>query len=102
MSSKPSDPDYINTKALERFMRSFDYVLRAKYNHDHSLGSIAPDNVGSKGTGKMLMKARAIVERHDPRLSFWYTFPPTNAILRFRDDIRLRKYNREWIKNNIH
>ena len=31
MGTTPSDPDYINTKALERFMRAFDYALKGKY-----------------------------------------------------------------------
>jgi len=32
MSRTPSDPDYINTKALERFMGHFDHVLWGKTN----------------------------------------------------------------------
>jgi len=34
------------------------------------------------------------------KLSFWQTFAPLMVIRRFWDAIRLRKYNREWLKNN--
>ena len=41
------------------------------------------------------------LEEHQ-RQSFWQGFPLLNTIRRFRDDIRLRRYNREWLKNNPH
>lgn len=95
MSNTPSDPDYINTKALEGFVRAFDRVMTAK------LGLDAPEMPRPE---EFLRAARERLKQqeHARRLSIWHTFPPLRAIIRFRDNIRLRRYNREWIKNNIH
>jgi hypothetical protein len=98
MSDTPSDLDYINTKALERFMRTVDYALNGKYG----FGKTGPRNVDSQGVRQLMVMVRARMERREQqRLNFWYTFPPLNAIRRLRDSIRLRRYNREWIRKNI-
>ena len=103
MGTTPSDPDYINTKALERFARAFDYVVRGQARlattAPHHVG---PHNSGSEDAKQSSVNAPAQLDLQDHGISFWHWFPLTNAIIRLRDDIRLRKYNSEWIKNNIH
>lgn len=98
MSTTPSDPDYINTKAFERFMRAFDSAITGKYGLD------VPEQPSTK---TLMVELRERVEtleqqRQARQSSFWYTFPPLRNIIHLRDNIRLRRYNREWIKNNIH
>lgn len=95
-----SDPNYINAKALEGFMRTFDYALNGQYN-------LGTQNVDADALKKLMVEERERRERLEQQkqtlqASFWLTFPPLKAILPFRDNIRLRRYNREWIKNNIH
>jgi hypothetical protein len=96
MSNTPSDHDIVNTKALEGFMRAFDRVLAGKY--DLSGGAMTP-----VPPPQTVRNPRPTVEhRQGPQPSFWHTFPLLRTIICFRDNIRLRRYNREWIKNNIH
>jgi len=116
MGDTPSDADFINTKALEGFARHFDYAINGRYG----LGSVEPRTVDpevaksrklhQEAIRKVMELARACAPRtreqeleqnKRPRgPSFRYSFPFFNTVRRFRDDIRLRRYNREWIKNN--
>ena len=97
MSTSPPEPDYINTKALEGLARAFDHAVRAKCD----LG-VEPNIVRDEATKETVVKARAMVQdQRQLQVSFWRAFSPLKAIIRLRDDIRLRRYNREWIKNNI-
>jgi hypothetical protein len=98
MSTTPSDPNYINTKALEGLMRAFDRAISGKYSPQ----SAEPFNVEPQV--KMVEacdSTEVIVQRHKHTPSPWERFSPLKNIIRFRDSIRLRRYNREWIKNNI-
>src|SRR5215472_12193497 len=118
MSGTPSDPGYINTKALERFVRHFDHVVWGK--NDIESGAVPPKvvdwelgdpflrvadhalsgtihSVAPKAT-KVPIKSKASGPWRlpkSPRASFWYTFPLFKIIHRFRDNIRLRMYNRQ-------
>src|SRR5437764_7214249 len=98
MSTTPSDPDFINTKALEGFMHAFDCAINGKYG----LGNSDPDG-GDPSTASLVKYQCERLRRQEKghRVSFWHTFPPIKAIRRIRDNIRLRRYNAEWIKNNI-
>lgn len=98
MSATPSDPHYINTKALEGFMRAFDKALTGKY--DLSGGVMTPVPPQQQQTVSN-PRPTATRYREGPPVSFWHSFSFVKAIIRFRDNMRLRKYNREWIKNNI-
>lgn len=97
-NTPPSDPDIVNTNALEGFMRAFDHAITGKY--DLSGGAMVPLQPQS------VMKPRPITTmgeyREKAHVSIWHTLPLLKTIIRFRDNIRLRRYNREWIKNNIH
>jgi len=90
----PSDHDYINVKAFERFVRAFDSALAGKYGF--GFGTPNRNTVVCK---EAMEQQEQYAQTH--RLSFWLTFPPIKALRRLRDDIRLRKYNDEWLKNNI-
>lgn len=99
MSDVPSDPEYINPKALEGVARSIDYALNGQY-------ILQAHNVDPDALNKLIVEDRArreILEQQAQthQASFWYTFPLLKAIRRFRDNIRLRRYNHEWIKNNV-
>ncbi len=98
VSATPSDDDYINTKALEGFARAFDRVLRGKYD----LSGGAMTSVQTPPTAKTRTPMPMGEYREDAHLSFWHSFSFLKSLIRFRDNIRLRRYNREWIKNNIH
>ena len=113
MSNTPSDPNHINTKALEGFARAFDRVITGKYK----LQIAEPQNVEPQASRmrefeQEVLKAvmgpvQAVpaipIKLRPTRLRLWYTFALLrNIVVHFRDGIRLRKYNREWIKNNIH
>ena len=102
MSTRPSDPDHINTKALKGVVGAFDQVVSANYIHE-------PRKLDPKELTVDLKALKVQCREEDERLeqealmqvSFWYAFPLFKAIRRFRDNVRLRKYNEEWIKNNI-
>ena len=110
MSATPNDPPRINTKALETFMRAFDHAFQGKYG----LGSVEPQTADAQAESELreleqqvvktvMARERAVpVEQRQARLRFWYRFPLLKNIGRLRDSIRLRKYNREWLKNNVH
>jgi hypothetical protein len=89
----------INTRALESFMRGVDHALKGKYG----LGSAGPHNLGPSVITKLMVECDNTLtgkcHKTHP-VSLWYRFTPLNAICRLRDNIRLRRYNREWIKNN--
>jgi hypothetical protein len=103
MSNTPSDPDYINTKALEGFMRAFDHAVEGQYN-------LGTPNIGTPNMDRDALRKLMVEERERREIleqqaqahqaSFWYTFAPLKLLRRFRDTIRLRRYNREWSKNN--
>ena len=93
MSSTPSDPGYVNPKALEGFARAFDRVISSKYN--------LPQNVQPQITVVEACQ-RSVREVLMRKPSLWRKLSPLKAIRRLRDDLRLRKYNRQWTKNNIH
>src|SRR5215471_8202375 len=91
MSDTPSAPDYANTKALEGFMRHFDYALWGKYNLGTAEPRIANPHplvkpqkldlldmkkvMGMLNTTGEAQRARAAKYEEAHRLSFWYTFP---------------------------
>lgn len=115
MSNTPN-PDYPNPKRLEGMMRSFDYAVRGRCG----LGSAEPRNADPQAAKPQKLDLEAIrtimalaracaptreekIEQRMPqahRQSFWHTFSPLMAIRYIRDTIKLRKYNREWSKNN--
>jgi hypothetical protein len=97
MSNTPSDPNIVNPVALEGFARAFDCVLRGKY--DLSGGAMTPVPLAQTVRNP---RPTMVDHRQGPQPSFWHTFPFLRTIICFRDNIRLRRYNREWIKNNIH
>ncbi len=106
MGNTPSDPDYINTKALSGFMRAFDTVLLGWARAHLERAQFAAD-VKQQMEHLEVLKQQSINEeptityvprpKETPRTLGWF------SRLRYkRDSIRLRKYNEEWIKNNIH
>lgn len=107
MSATPDDSPLINTKALETFMRAFDHAFKGKYG----LGSVEPQTAEASMLRELEMQVvKKVMGREQKvpaklrpaRLRFWYKFALLRNIFRFRDDIRLRKYNSEWLKNNQH
>jgi len=94
MSNTPSDPNHINPKALEGFMRAFDRVISGKFNaaQPHEVEQVTMVEACERTVKEVLMGKHT-------RPSLWH---PIKSIIRFRDTLRLRKYNRKWIKNNIH
>ena len=88
MSDAPSDPNYINTKALERFTRHFDRVMGSY------LGTAKPPKVDSEliGVPKLEQQVRHALMTEEQRaqlkrarrLSFWQSFPPFSPIRRFK------------------
>lgn len=82
MFNKPSDRNYINRWALEGLMRSVDRALTRR----HDLENAEPDH-GDEDLKKLMVEERDRKERFEREVQ--------------SDDIRLRKYNDEWIKNNI-
>ena len=102
-NTPPSDPNHINTKALEGLVHAFDRAVMGKYGIPVELPKLDSklQKFEQQVISTLLVGQRT---QHKPAqfLSFWQIFRPLNAIRRFRDNIRLRKYNREWIKNNTH
>jgi len=94
--------DYTRPELLARFIRSFDNVVQGKY-----LAQAMGEQFG-KGAQQQaeVMKRMASHEeptfthvpreKQPPRPLGWFSRLRYN-----RDAIRLRKYNDEWIKNNI-
>ena len=101
-NTPPSKANIVNPEALEGFMRAFDHALMGRYG-------IGSEHIALEGKKSIVhelehkvVKTLLTPSRKTHRLSVWYYFQPVNAIRRFRDDIRLRRYNRELIKKNIH
>lgn len=102
MSTTPN-PDYPNPKRLAGLMRSFDQVVSANYLQDEPR-KLDPNelNVDLKALKAQCREEDERLEREGlAQVSPWYTFPLFKAIRRYRDNIRLRNYNRDWIKINI-
>jgi len=103
MSATPSDPDYINTKALESVLNAFDHAVQGKTD----LPNVESLNSDRQFLQELMGQERERRERVEQqqkqtqRRHLWHTLSPINVFIRFRDNIRLRRYNREWIKNNI-
>jgi hypothetical protein len=80
-------------------MRAFDHALKGKYDlSDGAMESLPPHQ---NAAPKPKVDVVATQYRGEAPLSLWHTLPVLRTIVRFRDDVRLRRYNREWIKNNI-
>jgi hypothetical protein len=82
MSDTPFDDD-INGLALEGILRALDRAI----NRKHDLENAEPCT-GDEDLKRLMAEERERKERFEQ---------PVQA-----DDIRLRKYNEEWIKNKIH
>ncbi len=102
MSTTPSDPNYINPKALAGFVRAFDKALLG-WARTH-LESVELRKLNTKEELETLKQIGINDEptfvprtKQPQRKLSWFSRLRYN-----RDSIRLRKYNREWIKNNIH
>ena len=106
MSTTPSDPHDINTKAFASFVRAFDNALLGwarAYLERAELARIAKQQMEDLE----VLKQQSVHEeptityvprlKEPPRKLGWFSRLRYN-----RDSIRLRKYNDEWIKNNIH
>jgi|SRR5215471_4630675 len=104
MSNTPSDPNHINTEALEGLVRAFDRVVMGKYGIPVELPKLEPKL--QKLEQQVIWKRSALEElerrKQAQPLSFWQTFPPLSAMRRIIDNIRHRKNNRDWLKNNTH
>jgi len=103
MSTTPSDPNYINPKALERFMRAFDTALFGWARTSLERVQLAKQQMEDLEVIKQqsLHEAPTITyvpRRKEPRRRLG----PFSMLRYVRDNIRLRKYNDEWVKNNIH
>lgn len=103
MSTTPSDPNIVNTKALEGFMRAFDRVLVGWAGTHLERKELATEAKQQLEVLKQQSMHEVPTITYIPRKKE----PPRKlgllARLRYkRDSARLRKYNREWIKNNIH
>ena len=105
MSTTPSDPNHINTKAFEGFMRAFDTALLG-WARTHL------ERVELARTAKQQMEDLEVIKQQSIHEEATITFIPREKELHrklgwfsrlryIRDSIRLRKYNDEWIKNNI-
>ena len=103
MSNTPSNPDYPNPKRLAGMMRAFDNAVTGKeqahvMNEEFGKISAVEEIEALKQIGINDPPKITYVERlKEPRRSL-NSFERARYI---RDDIRLRKYNEEWIKSNI-
>ena len=99
----PSDPNYINPKRLAALMRAFDFAVTGRQQAD-VMGeefrrvNLAEQIEALKQIGINDEPTIVYVPRQkDPRRRL----SPLSMFRYIRDSIRLRRYNREWIKNNI-
>lgn len=100
-----SNPDYTKPELLARFLRSFDNVVQGKYLA-HAMGEQLRS--ARVNTEQQMEAMRQTASHEEPTITYvprekeprrrlgWFSRLRYN-----RDNIRLRKYNREWIKNNI-
>jgi len=103
MSNTPSDPNHINTEALEGLVRAFDRVVMGKYGFPVELPKLDSklQEFEQQVISTLLVRERAQTKPAPPE-SFWQTFSPIMAVRRIIDNIRLRKYNRDGLKSNQH
>ena len=102
-NTPPSDPDYINTKRLAGLMRAFDYAVTGrqqahvmgeefrKANAAEQIEALKQIGINDEPTIVYIPRQKEPRRRLNPFSMFRY----------IRDSIRLRRYNREWIKNNL-
>jgi hypothetical protein len=105
MSTTPSDPAYPNPERLGRFMRAFDTALLGWARTHLERAQLAT-------TAKQQMEDLEVIKQQSIHEEPTITYIPRQKEpprelgwfdrLRYdKDSIRLRKYNDEWIKNNI-
>jgi len=99
----PSDPDYINHNRLAALMRAFDFAVTGR-QQAHVMG----EEFRTVNPAEQIEALKQIEINGEPTI----VYVPrqknprrrlsTFSMFRYiRDSIRLRRYNREWIKNNI-
>jgi hypothetical protein len=101
MSNTPSNPDYPNPKRLAGLMRAFDYAVTGK-QRVHAMG----EEFGKVNAAEQLEALKNIGINNPPTYVLRQKEPrhrlnPFSMFRYIRDAVRLRKYNEEWIKNNI-
>lgn len=95
MSTTPSDPDYPNPKRLAGMMRAFDHVVMGKQQAHVSveqLAKAAQQQQEVMSNPSLMFRPQQSKARRGLNLF--------SLFRHIRDGIRLRKYNREWSKNN--
>src|SRR5262249_1393427 len=100
-----TDPIHVNTKALEGFVRAFDRAVTGKCGLPSDvpkLDSGLLQKFEQQVDNALMTEEQRAQRKRAHRLSFWQTFPPLNAVRRIIDGVKLRKYNRDWLKNNTH
>lgn len=105
-ATPPSDPNIVNPKALEGFMRAFDTALlgwarthleRAQFTKNAKQQFEDLEVIKQQSTHEEPTIMYIPRQKEPPQKLGWFSRLRYN-----RDSIRLRKYNDEWIKNNIH
>lgn len=103
VSNTPSDPDYPNPKRLAGLIRAFDHVVTGKQQ-----AHVINEELGKVDAREQIETLKQIGINDEPTIV--YVQRPKESrrglnlfsLFRYiRDGIRLRKYNDEWIKNNI-
>jgi hypothetical protein len=107
MDTTPSDAK-INTEALERMVRAFDRAVMGKYGVAVEPPTVEPElqKLERRVIETLLAKEDRAQRVSAHGLSFRQPFRRLKAIrctIRcLIYNIRLRRYNRNWLKNNIH
>ena len=103
MSNSPSDADYPNPKRLAGLMRAFDYAVTGK-QQAHVMG----EEFRKVNAYEQIEALKQIGINDEPTITYVERLKeprrrlnPFSMLCYIRDSIRLRKYNEEWIKNNI-
>jgi hypothetical protein len=99
----PSNPDYPNPKRLAGLMRAFDHVATGK-EQIHAIN----EEFGKVNATEEIEALKQIGINDEPTITYVErpkerprNLNPIDMACYFRDSIRLRKYNEEWIKKNI-
>lgn len=102
-NTPPSDPDYPNPKRLAGMMRAFDRVVTGK-QQVHAIN----EELGKVDAREQIEALKQIGINDEPTITYVErpkerrrSLNPIDKAIYIRDTIRLRKYNEEWIKNNI-
>jgi hypothetical protein len=97
--------DYPNPERLARFMHAFDDAMREK---DHAHLMVENLKKSAQSAQKQMEDLKKMASDEEPTIVYVprqskprRRLNPFSMLRYIRDNIRLRKYNDEWIKANI-